>query len=82
MPLIDIVRETPIERTARVQQIEGVFDIKSSAVSREKWTANLPIHEKEWNVGLIVGASGSGKSTIAKEVFGDALRESFSWEKG
>jgi ABC-type lipoprotein export system ATPase subunit/GNAT superfamily N-acetyltransferase len=80
--LVNIVRETPIERTPRVQQIEGIFELTSSTVSREEWTVDLPLEEKDWNVGLIVGPSGSGKSTIAREIFGNTLMESFSWEKG
>ena len=82
MPLVNIVRESPIQRTARVQQIEGIFELSAADVSREQWTVNLPLDEKSWNVGLIVGPSGSGKSTIASELFGDAVKSSFSWEPG
>jgi len=81
MSLINIVKETPITRTPRVQQIEGIFELKSSDISREEWEVDLPLEEKDWNVGLIVGPSGSGKSTIAKELFGDSLKESFEWKK-
>jgi ABC-type lipoprotein export system ATPase subunit/GNAT superfamily N-acetyltransferase len=82
MSLVNIIRESQIERTARVQQIEGIFELSASDVSREHWTVNLPLEEKDWNIGLIVGPSGSGKSTIASELFGDAIRSSFYWETG
>tara|TARA_R100000656_G_scaffold117912_1_gene91444 strand:- start:756 stop:1871 length:1116 start_codon:yes stop_codon:yes gene_type:complete len=82
MSLTHIVRETPIARTPRVQQIEGIFELEASDISREEWEVDLPLEEKDWNVGLIVGPSGSGKSTIAGEIFGDSLKESFEWEKG
>ena len=82
MSLVNIIRETPVKRSARVQQIEGMFEMEISSVSHEEWNVDLPLHEKDWNIGLIVGSSGSGKSTIAKEIFGDAIKESFFWENG
>lgn len=33
----------------------------------------------DWNVGLIVGNSGTGKSTIAKELFGDDYITNFDY---
>jgi GNAT superfamily N-acetyltransferase len=78
MPLITILRESQIERTARVAMIEGMFDVPPSERSREEWqvTFNLPA---EWNVGLIVGPSGAGKTTIARELFPDALVSGWDW---
>ena len=80
MSLVDIVRETRIERTPRVQQIEGIFDLSAESVSREQWQVDLPIDAEPWNIGLIVGPSGSGKSTIANELFGDSVKQSFDWD--
>jgi len=33
----------------------------------------------DWRIGLIVGPSASGKTTIARELFGDALEEPHLW---
>jgi len=38
---------------------------------RKEFDVNIPIENKKWNIGLIVGASGTGKTTIAKTVFND-----------
>jgi ABC-type lipoprotein export system ATPase subunit/GNAT superfamily N-acetyltransferase len=76
-----IIRETNIERTPRVLQLEGMFDIAPTQKSAVQWAANLPCDERPWNIGLIVGPSGSGKSTVAREVFGDAYCEPFVWSK-
>jgi len=76
-----IIRSSPIIQTARVKQLEGLFDVPPSKRSEETWTVNLPIDEKPWNVGLIVGPSGSGKTTIAKELFGKHLVGKFKWSK-
>lgn len=32
--------------------------------------ANLPVEDMDWQIGLIVGASGTGKTSIGKKLFG------------
>ena len=32
-----------------------------------------------WNIGVIVGGSGTGKTTIARELFGDKTNDDFSY---
>ena len=76
MPSARVVRESPIRRTPRVQQLEGIFDIPLEKKSRLEWTAELPLDERTWQIGLIVGPSGCGKSTIAGELFGKCLQDS------
>jgi ABC-type lipoprotein export system ATPase subunit/GNAT superfamily N-acetyltransferase len=76
---IDIHRECPITQTPRVVQVSGMFDVRMAEKSRVVISGDLPIEEREWNVGLIVGPSGSGKSTVAQEIFGDNLITGFDW---
>lgn len=70
MPSFDIVKKVEPEITFRVSSIIGAFDLDLEHVD-EHFKGNIEIENKDWNVGLIVGGSGTGKSTIAKEVFGD-----------
>lgn len=79
MPRIDIVRSCDIERTARVAQLEGVFDLSPSTESRLEWHDVLPLEDRPWQIGCIVGPSGCGKSTIARELWPDALID-YRWE--
>lgn len=76
---IDIARECPVERTPRVVQVAGMFDVELTEKSRVEIKGDLPIEERPWNVGLIVGPSGSGKSTVARELFGADLVAGFDW---
>lgn len=79
MPSARIVRSSPVVRSARVAQVEGMFDIPPSDRSEVAWDAVLPIEDRPWHIGLIVGPSGCGKSTVARELFGDALCTGFDW---
>lgn len=78
MSRIDILRTTPIETTPRVQQLQGIFDLPVEKASRLEWHFDFTL-PAQWNVGLIVGASGSGKSTIARELFAQHIVSGFDW---
>lgn len=78
MPRLDILRAVDIERTPRLLQMEGMFDVPPSQRSEERWTVDLDLPD-DWNVGVIVGPSGAGKTTIARELFGDAMPSAWDW---
>lgn len=67
MPNFDIVRKFECENTFRNAAIIGKYDLQSNA-TEERFTGNIQL-PNVWNVGLIVGNSGTGKSTISKELF-------------
>ncbi|MCD4558238.1 GNAT family N-acetyltransferase [Schaalia sp. lx-100] len=69
MPTINLVKTSPIKNTFRVAKIQGMFDIPRADESTFTLRANMPIDEKEWTIGLITGASGSGKTTIARHLW-------------
>lgn len=77
MPHFDIVRKNSVKNTFRVSKIEADFDIKPEH-SNEHFEGNIEIPEK-WNIGVIVGGSGTGKTTIAKEIFGDQYITDFQY---
>lgn len=65
---------SPIKRSGRVQQVEGLFDVPAAERANLSW--ELPdelvnVDGEEWSVGAIIGPSGSGKTTIARELWPD-----------
>src|SRR3990167_4499950 len=80
VPSINILRQSDIIKTPRILQLEGIFDVPPSEKSTEQWTVDFDLPQ-EWNVGLIVGASGSGKTTVARELFGDSMISGFEWSR-
>lgn len=79
MPSAHVVRETAIERTPRVIQLEGMFDLPAAKVSKVEWQVDLPLAQRGWQIGLIVGPSGSGKTTVVEELFGSEIVRGFDW---
>ena len=75
MPCFDIIKEVKPQNTFRVSNIVSNFDLDVEHIN-EHFVGNIDIDGAEWNVGLIVGGSGTGKSTIAKECFPDAYATS------
>ena len=79
MPSSKFVIESKIPSSFRVEKVKGQFDYDASVV-RKEFDVNIPIEDMDWNIGLIVGASGSGKTTIAKNVFKQfELFDGFEW---
>ena len=77
MPHFDIIKRNNPKNTFRVSKIEADFDVKPEH-SCERFTGDIEIPD-EWNIGVIVGGSGTGKSTIARELFGESLITGFDY---
>lgn len=78
MPSFDIIREVKPKETFRVSSVIGTFDLRSSnIVEHFKGDINLP---ENWQIGLIVGNSGTGKTTIAKELFPNEYITTFKYK--
>lgn len=69
MPHFDIIKTCVPSNSFRVSKIQADFDVKQEHAA-EHFVGDI-VFPDEWNIGCIVGGSGSGKSTIAKELFGD-----------
>ena len=74
---IDFSVRSEIDLTPRVKQLSGMFDVPLQEKLSHDWRGDAPIEMRDWNVGLIVGPSGSGKSSVARQMFGDF--SSFNW---
>lgn len=77
MPHFDIIRQAQPSETFRVKSIMGSYDMTTNAV-KEHFVGDIDL-PADWNVGLIVGRSGSGKTTIARELFGDCIVDGYEY---
>lgn len=79
MPNTKFVVTQKVGESFRINKVKGMFDCQMDEVKKE-FNIDIPIEGKKWNVGLIVGGSGTGKTTIAKNVFEEFnLFTGFEW---
>ncbi|CAB4219863.1 ABC_ATPase domain containing protein [uncultured Caudovirales phage] len=77
MPTFDIIKQVKPTKTFRVASVIGKFDLQSENIIEQfKGDIDLP---KEWQIGLIVGKSGTGKTTIAKQLFENAYITNYEY---
>lgn len=70
MPHFNIVVESPTSESYRAKSLIGMYDLDANHKTRETFCGNIDIDD-DWSIGLICGNSGTGKSTIAKQLFAD-----------
>lgn len=78
MPNFNIIKQSNFKETFRVASIKGQFDLDIDKI-KEQFKGNIDIDNIDWNIGIIYGASGTGKSTIAKELFKKNYIEQFNY---
>lgn len=82
MPRIDHVIESEYFESFRTAQVAGMFDIAPEAKLQRRWQIDMPIEERDWQIGLIAGPSGSGKTQISRAMFGKtAYHNGFVWPR-
>lgn len=71
MQAAHIVVESPVSTSVRARQVSSMFDVPPQKTARLEWDVEVPDASEAWNVGLVVGPSGSGKSSVMRHVYGD-----------
>lgn len=80
MPSSKFVVKSEVGDSFRISKVKGMFDCQFDEIKKE-YDINIPIENEKWNIGLIVGASGTGKTTIAKKLFQDFnFFSGFDWK--
>ena len=78
-PITEITKSFNINKSDRNDYVRKMYDITFDEVV-DKFPVDFNV-DFDWNIGLIVGQSGTGKTTIAKEKFKDFhLFESHEWD--
>src|SRR5207248_7831159 len=77
--MIDVHNSCPLYDSCRVRQVAEMFDMPLAEKLSERFSIEIPRLGDDWRIGLIVGPSASGKTTLARRLFGDDLVERIDW---
>ena len=86
-PFMHLTLSCPIHSSFRVQQIAGMFDVPLDQKAEQTFqfesppldSGNTVAGSGDWSIGCIVGPSGSGKSSIARHLFGEHYYTGNDW---
>jgi ABC-type Mn2+/Zn2+ transport system ATPase subunit len=79
MQSFNIIRKTKPSNSFRVASVMGSFDLQDINIEeRFEGAFDFP---NNWQIGAVIGNSGTGKTTIAKELFQDAFVTNFEYTK-
>ena len=81
MPDFDIVKTADLDSSFRVVSIMSMFDMSMQNVT-ERFVGSIPIEKSDWNIGVINGASGTGKTTIAKHLWPNEYVDKYEYADG
>jgi GNAT superfamily N-acetyltransferase len=80
MPHVEFVGETVVAPSFRIARVRGMFDLPAGdEIAGVRIEADLPTEGRDWKIGAIIGASGSGKTTIARLGWPEDYVQEVTW---
>ena len=76
---VDLDLHVDIAHSPRCTQLLGLFDVPRNERAAASYHFDVPLEQRDWQIGLITGPSGGGKSSVARHLFGDAVIERYVW---
>jgi len=77
---VEIIRRSDVPESWRTARVKGLFDLPSATSREFRLSMDLDLSGSDWGIGVITGASGSGKSQLARELYGNVIEpESMRW---
>jgi ABC-type ATPase with predicted acetyltransferase domain len=68
VPSFNIVKTWKRPESFRAQNVIGSFTLNDAKMEKQ-FAGCIPIEGEKWQIGVIVGRSGTGKTSIAKQLF-------------
>ena len=78
MPSFDIIKKWENPETFRTESVKGTFTLEDAKLEK-RFVGTIPFEQDNWQIGVIVGRSGTGKTSIAKELFPEAYIKEFDY---
>lgn len=65
---IEVLNKCPDYNGYRAARVKSLFNAERGDTF--SLSANIPVDGEDWQIGLVVGASGTGKTSIGRQLFG------------
>jgi hypothetical protein len=78
MPSFNIVKTWNRPDSFRAQSVIGSFTLHDVKMQKQ-FQGTIPIEGEKWQIGVIVGRSGTGKTSIAKQLFPKEYIHAFTY---
>ncbi len=78
MPSFDFVVQWHAPNTFRAQSVIGSYTLLDVKLEK-RFKGEIPVEDFDWQIGVIVGRSGTGKSSIAKALWPDSYIREFKY---
>jgi ABC-type transport system involved in cytochrome c biogenesis ATPase subunit/GNAT superfamily N-acetyltransferase len=76
----DITVETRLPDSYRVARTHSLFNVTEEQAASHRIKVSLPLDERPWRIGAIIGPSGTGKTTLGRRILGPAaFHEGYEW---
>jgi ABC-type ATPase with predicted acetyltransferase domain len=79
VPSFDIVKTWTRPDSFRAQSVIGSFTLNDVKMEK-RFAKSIPIEGEMWQIGVIVGRSGTGKTSIAKHLFPEEYIRGFEYK--
>ncbi len=77
---VEVDQSVPAFDSYAVERARGLYNVGVADGQRFRLQADLPVEKDDWQIGVVVGPSGSGKSSILRELGrADWHEPSFMW---
>ncbi|WP_018686519.1 GNAT family N-acetyltransferase [Actinokineospora enzanensis] len=77
---ISVRHQVPVAESFRAAKVRGLFNATDADATRFHLDVDLPIEDEQWRIGVVVGPSGTGKSSIGRALWdGTAFYTADDW---
>jgi ABC-type ATPase with predicted acetyltransferase domain len=79
VPSFNIVKKWNRPESFRAQSVIGSFALQDVKMEKQ-FVGSIPIEGEKWQIGVIVGRSGTGKTSVAQQLFPNEYIQGFEYK--
>jgi GNAT superfamily N-acetyltransferase len=80
MRKIEVSRSSPAYASYRAASVRSMFNVTEVEGAKFSASVGIPDDTDDWKIGCIVGASGTGKTSIGSQIWNTGIHNGFDWD--